>query len=164
MLLFLNCFFTYAVCFCCARSIEQKIYCKDAFKNATAVISYNFINAWAASLFVLLPMRVFIIFSSLHLLALPYFPSSLSLIAFPLSTFNCFGFYFLFFATRGGFPLSTLRLLHIITQWSCSASGSLWEMPVSNPGPLPQKSGWCALRYHWATTSPYLNCWWLCDA
>ena len=32
--------------------------------------------------------------------------------------------------------------LNIITQWSCSAfSGSLWEMPDSNPGPLPKKSG-----------------------
>ena len=28
---------------------------------------------------------------------------------------------------------------YIITQWSCSASGSLREMTNSNPGPLPQK-------------------------
>ena len=26
--------------------------------------------------------------------------------------------------------------LYIITQWSCNASWSLWEMPDSNPGPL----------------------------
>ena len=28
-----------------------------------------------------------------------------------------------------------------ITQWSCSAPGSLWDLPVLNPESLPQKSG-----------------------
>ena len=27
-------------------------------------------------------------------------------------------------------------VFYFIAQWSCSASGSLWEMPDSNPGPL----------------------------
>ena len=36
----------------------------------------------------------------------------------------------------------------MISQWSCSASGSLWEMPDSNPGPLPQKSGVLPMCYH----------------
>ena len=33
------------------------------------------------------------------------------------------------------------EIFYIIKQWSCSASGSLWDMPDSNPAPLPQKSG-----------------------
>ena len=33
------------------------------------------------------------------------------------------------------------EIFYIITQWSRRASGSSWEMPDSNPGPLPQKSG-----------------------
>ena len=46
-------------------------------------------------------------------------------------------------------PLSLT--FYSITQWSCSVLGSLWEMPDSNPGPLPQKSG---ARPQRATTSP----------
>ena len=38
--------------------------------------------------------------------------------------------YFVFVCLRGRFP-----------SLPCSASGSLWEMPDTNPGPLPQKSG-----------------------
>ena len=45
-----------------------------------------------------------------------------------------------FFCQRGRFPSLPWDFLHF-SQWSCSASGSLWEMPDSNPVPLPQKSG-----------------------
>ena len=38
--------------------------------------------------------------------------------------------------------------LPILTQWSCSASGSLWEMPDLNPGPVPQKSGALLMSRH----------------
>ena len=58
-------------------------------------------------------------------------------------------FNYLFLASRGRFP-SFVWDFYNISQWSCSASGSLWEMPDSNPGPLPQKS--VALRIfllHW---------------
>ena len=50
----------------------------------------------------------------------------------------------------GGSSTSTPRF-YSITQWSCSAPGLLWEMPDSNPGPLPQKS---LARCQWPTTSP----------
>ena len=41
-----------------------------------------------------------------------------------------------------GFPLYP-EIFYIISQWSCCASGSLWEMPDSNPGPLlPLLPGW----------------------
>ena len=46
-----------------------------------------------------------------------------------------------FFLPQVEVPLSTLRFFYSITQWSCSAPGSLWELPDSNPGLLPQKSG-----------------------
>ena len=45
---------------------------------------------------------------------------------------------YFFFLPLVGVPPSTLRF-YSITQWSCSAPGSLWEVPDSNPGPLPQK-------------------------
>ena len=45
-----------------------------------------------------------------------------------------------FFGLRGQFPPSTQRFYNI-TQCSCSAPGSLWEMPDSNLRPLSQKSG-----------------------
>ena len=48
--------------------------------------------------------------------------------------------YFLFFCLRGKLP-SLPWVFYFITQWSCSASGSLCEMPDSNPGLLAQKSG-----------------------
>ena len=53
-------------------------------------------------------------------------------------------FYYLFFAPGVGFPLYPEIFVHY-SQWFCSASGSLWEMPDSNPGPLPQKSGALAI-------------------
>ena len=50
-----------------------------------------------------------------------------------------------------GFSFSLFpEIFYIITQWSCSPSGSLWEKMDSNPGPLPR----CLMRYQWATTSP----------
>ena len=47
-----------------------------------------------------------------------------------------------FLALGGGFP-STLRFSTMILQ---CPMGSLWKMPYSMPGPLPQKSG--ALYHH----------------
>ena len=44
--------------------------------------------------------------------------------------------------------LSIPRIFCIILQWSCSESGSLWEMPYSNPEPLPQKSGAQPMSHH----------------
>ena len=44
-------------------------------------------------------------------------------------------------------PPSTLRF-YSITQGSCRALGSLWEMLDSNPGPLPQKSGALPMSHH----------------
>ena len=47
-----------------------------------------------------------------------------------------------FFASEVSFLLYTLSFIqYIISQWSCSASRSLWEMPDSIPELLPQKSG-----------------------
>ena len=43
----------------------------------------------------------------------------------------------IFFCHRGRFPSLPWVFLHYYTQWSCSGSGSLWETPDSNPGPLP---------------------------
>ena len=75
--------------------------------------------------------------------------------------------FFLFFCLRGRFPSLLRDFLHY-SQWSCSASGSLWKMPDSNMRPLPQKSGALAMCHHismshhisyepphlqWATTS-----------
>ena len=48
----------------------------------------------------------------------------------------------IFLALGGGFP-STLRFSTMILQ---CPMGSLWKMPYSMPGPLPQKSG--ALYHH----------------
>ena len=42
---------------------------------------------------------------------------------------------------QGRFPSLYPEFFYIITQWSCSASGSLGELPDSIPEPLPQKSG-----------------------
>ena len=53
----------------------------------------------------------------------------------------------LIFASVVGLPLYT-EIYYNISQWSCSASGSLWEMPDSNPGPLPQKSGVLPMSHH----------------
>ena len=52
-----------------------------------------------------------------------------------------------FFFFRSLFSLYT-KIYYIISQWSCSASGSLWEIPDSNPGPLPQKSGALPMSHH----------------
>ena len=60
-----------------------------------------------------------------------------------------FFFFFFFLLLLGRFPLSTPRIFYFISQWSCSASaGSLWEMPDTNLGPLPQKSGALPLSHH----------------
>ena len=57
-------------------------------------------------------------------------------------------FFFLSFFVPGvGFPLYP-EIFYIITQWSCSASGSLWEMPDSNPRHLPQKCGALPMSHH----------------
>ena len=42
-----------------------------------------------------------------------------------------------FFLSVVGFPPFT-EIYYIISQWSCSALGSLRKMPDSNPGPLPR--------------------------
>ena len=55
--------------------------------------------------------------------------------------------FYLCFCLRWRFPPSTLRF-YSIEQWSCSAPGSLWEMPDSNPGLLPQKSGALPMSHH----------------
>ena len=55
--------------------------------------------------------------------------------------------FFNFFFFRYLFSLFT-EIYYIISQWSCSASGSLWEIPDSNPGPLPQKSGALPMSHH----------------
>ena len=52
-----------------------------------------------------------------------------------------------FFCLRGRCPLY-LEIFYTITQWSCSASGSSWEMPDFNPGPLPCPEVW------WANNEP----------
>ena len=46
---------------------------------------------------------------------------------------------------------------YIITQWSCSASGSLLEMPDSNPGPLFLEV-WCATGEPPRHPHPYIVC------
>ena len=67
------------------------------------------------------------------------------------SPFQSFGFGYgtigSFFASGFGFLLF-YEIFYIITQWSCSASGSLREMPDSNLGPLPQKSGSLPMSHH----------------
>ena len=47
-------------------------------------------------------------------------------------------FLVIFFCLRVRFPSLPQDVLHYC--WSCSAWGSMWEMPDSNPGPLSQKS------------------------
>ena len=62
-----------------------------------------------------------------------------------------------FFASGvGGFPLYP-EIFYFITHWSCSASGSLWEMPDSNPGPLPQKSGALSMSHHISSMSHHIS-------
>ena len=68
-----------------------------------------------------------------------------------------FFFIYLFIASVVGYPLYT-EFFYIITQWSCSASGSLWEMPDSNPGPLPQKSGALPMSHHISSMSHHISC------
>ena len=58
-----------------------------------------------------------------------------------------FYYYYYFFASGVGFPLYPEIFLHY-SQGSCSTLGSSWEMPDSNPGPLPQKSGPLAMSHH----------------
>ena len=53
-----------------------------------------------------------------------------------------------FFCLRGRFPSLPWVVCYIMTQWACSASGSLWEMPDSNPGLLAQKSGALPMSHH----------------
>ena len=52
------------------------------------------------------------------------------------------------------FPLYT-EFVYIITQWSCSTSGSSWKMLDSNPGPLPQKSGALPMSHHISSDYSY---------
>ena len=54
----------------------------------------------------------------------------------------------IFFGLRWRSPPPSTLSLYNMTQWSCSASGSLREMPDSNPGLLPQKSGALPLSHH----------------
>ena len=51
------------------------------------------------------------------------------------------------FVSGVGIPLYP-ETFYFITQWSCSASESLREMPDSNPEPLPQKSSVLAMPPH----------------
>ena len=53
------------------------------------------------------------------------------------------------FCLRGRLP-SLPWVFYIITQWSCSTTGSLWEMPDSNWDFCPRS----LVCYQWATTSP----------
>ena len=50
------------------------------------------------------------------------------------------------FCPESSVPSLYPEIFYIITQWSSSASGSLWEMPDSNPG--PQKSGALPMSHH----------------
>ena len=61
------------------------------------------------------------------------------------------GLTFLLFCLRGCLPLYLEMLQY--TQWPCSASGSLWEMPDSNPGPLPKMSGALSTSHHISTST-----------
>ena len=67
--------------------------------------------------------------------------------------FNKKKFLMIFFCLRGRFPSLPWDFLHK-SQWSCSALGSLWEMPDSNPGPLPQKSGALPMS-HYISLEPW---------
>ena len=65
-----------------------------------------------------------------------------------------------FFASGVGFTLYT-EIVYIITQWSNSASESLWEMPNTKPGTSAPK-GWCATNepphlHPWTTASPTMS-------
>ena len=69
--------------------------------------------------------------------------------------------FFLLFLSQGSvFPLCP-EILYIITKWSCSASGSLWEMADSSQ--TRNLCPWSLVRYQGAT-SPLLksgaNPWW----
>ena len=67
------------------------------------------------------------------------------------------GIFFFLFALELGFPLCT-EMFYIITQWSCSASGSLWEMRSSPPpGPLAQMSGELKMSLHFSNEPPHLQ-------
>ena len=67
------------------------------------------------------------------------------------------GIFFFLFALELGFPLCT-EMFYIITQWSCSASGSLWEMRSSPPpGPLAQMSGELKMSLHFSSEPPHLQ-------
>ena len=48
----------------------------------------------------------------------------------------------------GRSPFHSTFRLYCITQWPCSAPGSLWEMPDSNPGCLSQKSAALRISHH----------------
>ena len=62
------------------------------------------------------------------------------------------------FLRRVRFPFLPCGFLHY-SQGSCSTSGSLCEMPDSNPGPLPQKSGFCYTKIRIsANWKPYSKC------
>ena len=67
-----------------------------------------------------------------------------------------FFFFRSFFSSVVGFPLYT-EIFYIISQWSCSASGPLWEMPDLNPEPLPQKSGALPMSQHISNETPHLQ-------
>ena len=65
-------------------------------------------------------------------------------------------FIIFFFAPGVGFPLYP-EIFVLYSQWFCSASGSLWEMPDSNPGPLPQKSAALAMSHHISEMSHHIS-------
>ena len=52
------------------------------------------------------------------------------------------------FLPQGYVSLPSLSFTLPITQWSFSASGSLWEMPDSNPDLCPLKSGAILMSHH----------------
>ena len=78
-----------------------------------------------------------------------------SLISFFFSIFvlaSSIKFLRIFLVSGVGFPLYP-EVFYIMNQWSCSASGSFWEMLDSNPGPLPR----CLVCCQWATTSQIIS-------
>ena len=75
-------------------------------------------------------------------------------------------FLYLLLAPGGGLPLCPEILQYTVhSDSACPQSFPLWEMPDSNPGQLPQKSGALPMSHHipkmshhipkWATTSPH---------
>ena len=70
----------------------------------------------------------------------------------PLGHLFWYGIFFclnIFFTSGVDFPIYP-EIFFIITHWSFSASGSLWEIPDLNPGPLSRS----LVHYQWAIKSP----------